>query len=340
MRRRLLVAAASGLVVVALAGTAFLATAPTPPAGAAVIVREGDALAAIGSRLRRGGVIRSALVFRLLARTRGLDRRVQPGLYRFGAPISLTRLLELLTSGGERSEVTVPEGLTVREVAALLARHDLGSAEGFLCLAADPAFLLAVGVPGPHLEGYLFPDTYRFTPTAGPEEVLGTMVRRFHERFGVDRQRRARARGMSVNEVVTLASIVEKETGLAAERPLIAGVFSNRLRLGMPLQSDPTAIYAIADFDGDLTRADLARPSPYNTYVTTGLPPGPIANPGLAAIDAALEPAATPHLYFVSRNDGSHVFSTTLAEHNRAVARHQHPRAGRGTKPDTRRPAR
>jgi UPF0755 protein len=149
------------------------------------------------------------------------------------------------------------------------------------------------------------------------------MVRRFHERFDADRHRRAAARRMTVDEVVTLASIIEKETGAPAERPLIAAVFTNRLRLGMPLQSDPTVIYGLPDFDGNLTRADLTRPSPYNTYVTGGLPPGPIANPGLAALDAALAPSDSRALYFVSRNDGSHVFSDTLAEHNRAVNRYQ-----------------
>jgi UPF0755 protein len=149
------------------------------------------------------------------------------------------------------------------------------------------------------------------------------MVRRFHERFDAERHRRAAARHLSVNDVVALASIIEKETGLPAERPLIAAVFTNRLRLGMPLQSDPTVIYAIPDFGGNLTRADLARPSPYNTYVTGGLPPGPIANPGLAALDAAMAPADSAALYFVSRNDGSHEFSATLADHNRAVARYQ-----------------
>lgn len=191
------------------------------------------------------------------------------------------------------------------------------------CLADDPEFLLAAGVPGPQLEGYLFPDTYRFAPGTDVREVLTTMVRHFHDRFDAERHRRAAERGLSVNEVLTLASIIEKETGKPEERALIAAVFTNRLRIGMPLQSDPTVIYGLPAFDGDLTRADLAHPSPYNTYVVGGLPPGPIANPGLAAIDAALAPAASPALYFVSRNDGSHAFSTTLAEHNRAVGRYQ-----------------
>jgi UPF0755 protein len=325
MQRRLVAAAvACAVVVTALAGVTFVLTGPTPPPeGALVVVREGDSVAAIASRLRRAGVIRNALAFRLAARAYGLDRHLQPGEYPFTEARSVPEVARILASGSEQPEVTIPEGLTVREVAMLLARHGLGPVESLLCLADDPEFLLAAGVPGPQLEGYLFPDTYRFSSVMGPGEILGTMVRRFHERFDAERHRRTAARGMTVNEIVTLASIVEKETALAAERPVIAGVFYNRLRIGMPLQSDPTLIYAAPDFRGDLTRADLARPSRYNTYLTAGLPPGPIANPGLAAIDAVLTPTDTPYLYFVSRNDGSHAFAVTLAEHNRAVARYQ-----------------
>jgi len=290
-----------------------------------VIVRERDELPDIATRLESAGVVRSSLAFRIWARVSGRDRAIQPGSYRFTAATSPRSVLRMLAAGTPQPEVTVPEGLTVREIAALLAARGLGSAESFLCLASDPDFLLAAGVPGAHLEGYLFPDTYRFPANASPGEILAVMVRRFHERFDAGRYRRAADRGLTVDQVVTLASIIEKETGLAAERPLIAAVFTNRLRLGMPLQSDPTVIYAIPDFDGDLTRADLTRPSPYNTYVVDGLPPGPIANPGLSAIDAALDPADSMFLYFVSRNDGSHEFSATLAEHNRAVARYQRP---------------
>jgi len=325
MRRGLLAAGlASGLVAAAFGTAAYLQTGTALPAeGARVVVREGDSMSAIAARLRRAGVVRSALVFRLWARVRGLDRGLQPGQYRFAGTLRLTDVIEALAAGGERREVTIPEGLTAREVAHLLDQRGYGSAESFLCLAEDPEFLLAAGVPGAQLEGYLFPDTYRFSETVSAGEILGAMVRRFHERFGAAHHRRAAARGMSVNEIVTLASIIEKETAVTAERPLVAAVFHNRLRLGMPLQSDPTVIYATADFTGDLTRADLVRPSPYNTYVTIGLPPGPIANPGQAAIEAALAPADGPYLYFVSKNDGSHVFSVTLAEHSRAVARYQ-----------------
>jgi UPF0755 protein len=326
MRRSLLLALVLAGLVGAVALIARLLTAPVPPLGAMLVVRDGDTLAAVATRLERAGVIRSALLFRLRARGAGRDRHLQPGEYRFAAPLGTPELLELLASGGAHPEVTIPEGFTVRDVAALLARDGYGSAESFLCVAADPEFLLAAGVPGPQLEGFLFPDTYRLTPVMSPSEILGLMVRRFHERFDAEHHRRAAARGMTVNEVLTLASIVEKESALATERPVIAGVFYNRLRIGMPLQSDPTLIYAIPNFNGDLTRADLTHPSAYNTYVIPGLPPGPIANPGLAAIDAVLAPAETAYLYFVSKNDGSHVFAATLAEHNRNVTRYQKSR--------------
>ncbi len=325
--RRLLVttlAVATLVGVLAVAVSMYLTTAPTlPMSGAAIVVREGDGVAEIGRRLEAAGVVRSALIFRLWARYADRDRVIQPGTYRFEAATEIPHILARLADGVPPIEITIPEGLSVREIATLLAARGIGTVEDVRCLAADADFLATTGVPGPQLEGFLFPDTYRFAPTVSASEVLETMVHRFHERFDADRWARASVRQLTVNQVVTLASIVEKETGKPDERPVIAAVFANRLRLGMPLQSDPTVIYGIPDFDGDLRRADLTRPSPYNTYVIPGLPPGPIANPGLAAIDAVLAPADSPALYFVSRNDGSHEFSTTLTEHNRAVARYQ-----------------
>ncbi|MCC6847803.1 MAG: endolytic transglycosylase MltG [Deltaproteobacteria bacterium] len=311
------------LGAVALAARA-LTTAPRLPAeGAVVVIREGDGVGEIARRLATAGVVRSALLFRLWARGSGRDRALQPGTYRFAAATEISDVLARLAAGIEPVEITVPEGLTVHEVADLVAARGLASRADVSCLAADPEFLVAAGVPGPQLEGYLFPDTYRFAPTAGAGEILETMIRRFHERFGGERHRRAAELGWTVNQVVTLASIVEKETGKPDERPLVAAVFANRLRRGMPLQSDPTVIYGLPAFGGDLTRADLMRATPYNTYVVRGLPPGPIANPGLAAIDAVLAPARSEALYFVSRNDGSHEFSATLPQHNRAVERYQ-----------------
>lgn len=324
--------AAVMLLAFVLTGAALLWVAvmhgpALPSGGATVVVREGDRLADIAARLEDAGVVRSALLLRLWARVAGRDRAVQPGTYHFEDRVDLDGALAALAAGTPLIEITVPEGWTLREIAALLETRGLGAAADFLCLGTDPDFLVAAGVPGPQLEGYAFPDTYRFSSAMSPHEILETMVRRFHERFDAEHYRRAAARRMTTNQVVTLASIVEKETGLAAERPLIAAVFLNRLRIGMPLQSDPTVIYALPRFDGNLTRADLTHPSPYNTYVTGGLPPGPIANPGLAAIDAALTPGDSTALYFVARNDGSHEFSATLSEHNRAVARYQRPGA-------------
>jgi UPF0755 protein len=331
-RRAFWLAGAGALA--AAAGAAFLTTPPAlPPGGARLLVRQGEDLRPIAQRLERIGVVRSGLVFRLWARATGLDRSIQPGEYRFTEPRAVGEVVKALAAGGIRHEVTIPEGLTVREVAALLAARGLGPEASFTCLAGDPEFLLEAGIPGAQLEGYLFPDTYRLSPAMSPAEILALMVRRFHERFDAGRHRRAAARGMSVDAIVTLASLVEKETGVAAERPLVAAVFHNRLRRGMRLQSDPTVIYALPAFGGALTRADLAYPSPYNTYLIPGLPPGPIANPGLAAIEAALEPADAAYLYFVSRNDGSHEFSVTLRDHNRAVDRYQRRRPPPGRAP-------
>ncbi len=324
-RRSIVVLVGAGtLIPCLLIAAGWLVSVPVlPPEGAVVTIRDGDGVSEIARRLEAAGVVRSALLFRLRARWSGRDRSMRPGTYRFTAATAIPQVLERLVAGIEANEVTVPEGLTVREVGQLLAKHGLADLDEILCLASDPEFLLAAGVPGPQLEGFLFPDTYRFAPTAGAAEILETMVRRFHERFDGERHRRARERQWTVNQVITLASIIEKETGQPTERRLIAAVFANRLRLGMPLQSDPTVIYGIADFQGDLTRTDLQRATPYNTYVVRGLPPGPIANPGLAAIDAALAPAESTALYFVSRNDGSHEFSDNLAAHNRAVERYQ-----------------
>jgi UPF0755 protein len=183
--------------------------------------------------------------------------------------------------------------------------------------------LLGLGAPASTLEGYLFPDTYRFARGLPAERILRRMLARFEQEFRSVQQQSGRQLGLSRHEVVILASLVEKETAVATERPLIAGVFFNRLRRGIPLQSDPTVIYGLERFDGNLTRAHLQADTPYNTYTRQGLPAGPICNPGAAAVRAVLNPASTPYLYFVAKKDGTHQFSSTLAEHNAAVLRHQ-----------------
>jgi UPF0755 protein len=197
--------------------------------------------------------------------------------------------------------------------------QSLAEPEGFLAAAASPAALERLEIPAGSAEGYLSPDTYYLVKPITPEEILETMVRMFRRKFTPEMERKAKAAGLSVHEVVTIASIIEKETGIDREKPLVSAVIRRRLALGMPLQMDPTVIYGAKRFDGKVTRKDLLAPGPYNTYLNRGLPPGPIANPGRSSLEAALAPAEADYLYFVSRNDGSHTFSKTLEEHNRAV---------------------
>jgi UPF0755 protein len=180
-----------------------------------------------------------------------------------------------------------------------------------------------LNVPADSFEGYLFPDTYFFPRGVLAKDIITTMVNRFWTQFGVDWKERADELGLSVHEVITLASIIEKETGVSSERPIISSVFHNRLKKRMRLESDPTVIYGISDFDGNITRKHLDTHTPYNTYRIRGLPPGPIANPGAAAIESALFPAETDYLFFVSKKDRTHKFSTTILEHNRAVRKYQ-----------------
>jgi UPF0755 protein len=220
-------------------------------------------------------------------------------------------------------QVTIPEGLAGQQIAELLADRGLVDRDRFVSLLRDRETLGRFGLEGESLEGYLFPDTYRVVKGLNEEAIAQRMVRRFQEMFGPEEQARARELQMTVPEVVTLASLIEREAHVPEERPLISSVFHNRLRRGMPLQSDPTVMYALSRFSGRLTKANLQAPSPYNTYLRQGLPPGPIANPGRASIMAALYPASSRYLYFVSKNDGTHAFSTTLREHDARVRRYQ-----------------
>lgn len=268
--------------------------------------------------------------FTLLGRVQRVDRKIIPGEYELHAGMRPTELLKKLVKGEVyQYAITIPEGYTVLQIANILDERNLVSKQDILRLARDPVFIRSLNVQAPTLEGYLFPDTYHFSRYTPPESIIRTFVNRFHEMVTSDFKDRARIMGMTLREVLTLASVVEKETGLAAERPLVSGVFHNRLRRGIPLQSDPTVIYALDSFDGNIRKADLSVNSPYNTYKVRGLPPGPIANPGLAAIHAALYPTQTDFVYFVARNDGSHEFSVTLADHNKAVDKYQRQSNGK-----------
>src|SRR6266566_7904355 len=297
---------------------------PPRPTPVTVTLEEGERFAEVAEDLRRQGVLRHPLPLVVWARLTRQDRAVHWGEYLITTPLSPLELMARVTGLPDPvHQLTVPEGLTVRQVVQLLAASGFGAEERFICLLEDPSFLAAEDLPPAGAEGYLFPDTYQF-PLATPQErILRTMVHRFREVFGPSLTRRAAAQGLTESEAVTLASLVEEEAARPEERRLVAAVFLNRLHRGMPLQSDPTVLYGRPDSSRTITRADLARPTPYNTYTIGGLPPTPIANPGRDALEAAVDPAPVDYLYFVARGDGSHEFSATLAAHNAAVARYQ-----------------
>ena len=287
-------------------------------------IEPGDSLVRVASALEAGRLVRNARAARWYARFEDLATRLKVGEYRLSRGQSTPEILTILTEGRvETHAVVIPEGLRATEIADRLARAGLADTQAFLEVVRDPGTAERLGVEGPGLEGYLFPDTYRFARGLPAVRIVESMVQRFLEVYR-ELEPEARREEIPMRDLVTLASIVEKETGAHEERPLIAAVFLNRLARGMRLETDPTVIYGIEDFDGNLKRVHLEdSDNPYNTYRSRGLPPGPIANPGRAALEAVLRPADVPYLYFVSRNDGTHVFSKTYAEHARHVDRFQ-----------------
>lgn len=333
MMRRLLL----GLLVVAalVAGAAAWLSqrlAPLDPDGEEqlFLVEPGDPLGRVATRLESRGLVRDARAFGWLARWRGVAGDVRVGEYRLSPAQAPGEILEWLVEGRVATwPVSIPEGFTAAMIADRLAAEGLTDAEAFLAAANDPALATELGIEAPRLEGYLFPETYRLPKGLPARRIATVMVEHFMEVYR-PLAPKARERGLSMHEVVTLASIVEKETGAPHERARIASVFVNRIERGMRLESDPTTIYGIPDFDGNLRRLHLEDTgNPYNTYRITGLPPGPIANPGRAALLAVVEPEETDYLYFVSRGDGTHVFSRTYREHVNAVNEYQRRRAGR-----------
>jgi UPF0755 protein len=293
-------------------------------------VQPGDSLGRVADALEAEGIIRNAKLTRWLARIEELSSQLKVGEYELSAAQSTKEILETLAKGRVLTHaVVIPEGKRASEIAGLLADAGLADSEAFLDVVFDPEIASRLGVEGSSLEGYLFPDTYRFARNLPPERIARAMVQEFL-RVYAGLPTATHERDLSMREQVTLASIVEKETGASQERPLIAAVFLNRLKRGMRLETDPTVIYGIENFDGNLRRVHLQdRNNIYNTYRIRGLPPGPIASPGREALRAVREPADTPFLYFVSRNDGTHTFSKTYAEHERAVDRFQRRRRRR-----------
>jgi UPF0755 protein len=298
--------------------------AGTEPVEQVVIVKPGQGFLAFSERLHKIGIINNPAEFKLLAYIKGYGKSIKAGEYILSSAMTPEEILEIVVNGKVRlHRLTVPEGYNLRQIALIVAGAGFGTEADFLRAATDPDLVHTKGIDAETFEGYLFPDTYYFPKGARPEDIIATMVKRFWAIFKPEWKNRAEILGFSIHQVVTFASIIEKETGVAFERPIISSVFHNRLKRRMRLQSDPTVIYGIKDFDGNLTRQHLARTTPYNTYRINGLPPGPIANAGIKAIEAALYPAGTKFLYFVSKKDGTHKFSANIQDHNSAVRRYQ-----------------
>ena len=283
----------------------------------------GSSPPAIGERLVAAGVVRDPLTFRAALLMTGRARELKAGEYRFDRPMSPIEVVDKIARGEVyRRLVTFREGLTLREMAKVYEEAKLGRAVDFENAAKDPAAIRDLDPEASDLEGYLFPDTYSLAREAPGEALVAQMIASFKKVFTDELRAAARARGLTVRQAVALASLVEKETAVAEERPLVAAVYLNRRAIGMPMQADPTVIYAMersGNYSGNIRRDDLQIASPYNTYRYPGLPPGPIASPGKASLEAAVNPAGVDYLYFVSKNDGSHVFARTLDEHNRNV---------------------
>ncbi len=303
----------------------FLYTPPSADKLERVIeISEGMSFRAMADLLKREHLITNKTYFILLGRYTLLDRKVMAGEYGLNARMLPEEILSIFKNGRIlQYDVTIPEGYTAKQIANLLSEKRLADYTTFMNLIYSKDFALSLGINSPTLEGYLFPDTYLFPRKLKAEEIVRGMVKKFFTVYTPDLVEKARLLRMTTNEVVTLASIIEKETSNRNERTLVSAVFHNRLRKGIPLQSDPTVIYALPNFNGDLTKADLKTKTAYNTYKRKGLPPGPISNPGRESIVAALYPIRVDYLFFVSKNDGTHYFSTSLSEHNQAVRLYQ-----------------
>ena len=321
-------ALALSLTLAALALLAWDWHAPYKRTGKAVLVTVAKGMHAgqVMEAIAREGVVRSRVSLKLAYALYGHPRGLRAGTYRFDRPLTPLQIIKMLNRGDViLIKVTIPEGLRADEVANLLSEAGLGQEQAFKRAASSPALIRDLDPQAGTLEGYLFPETYLLDPTLSEATVVQVMVKSFREWWPA--QHGGLPAGVSLHDTVVLASLVEKETAAPRERPLIAGVFLHRLGVGMPLQTDPTIVYAqsvAGVYRGFLTRMDWGFPSAYNTYLHPGLPPGPICSPGRASLEAALRPAASGFLYFVSRNDGTHAFSRTIEEHNHAVAQYQH----------------
>ncbi len=318
-----LAGAAVLVCIAALAlGYAIYGDRSHPASARQVIIAQGATFAEVGAQLVESGVIGNATTFRILARARGEEAEVRAGEYRFPPHRTQSEVLEALVSGGAQvaAWVTIPEGFTAAQIAARLQREGVGDAavllRGFMTQR-----IVVDGRQTRNLEGFLFPSTYLIPLGASPAQAAAPMIAQFFKELPRDAASRARALRVTVPQAVTIASLVEREAKSEVDRPLIAEVIYNRLRLGMPLQIDAAIEYALPEYKSRLSYADLKIDSPYNTYVHAGLPPTPIANPGAPSLEAAFHPSNGGFLYYVYCGNGRHVFAKTLAEHQANVAR-------------------
>ena len=321
------------LAVVGLTGIIFVflmyqyGNTPTSsnPAEQVVEIQPGMTLKQVTHSLAEKKLLSEPTTFILYTYLQGKQNHIQAGEYLFSPSMPPWKILEALTSGTSvLYSVTIPEGYRITEIAALLESKGLVDKTKFIAETRNKELLDSLQIPSNSLEGYLYPETYKFSKKAGAKQIIKTLLDTFKERIQKpELEQQARALNFTFHEVVTLASLIEKETGLGEERKLISSVFHNRLAKKMRLQTDPTVIYAMINFDGNIRKKDLSIDSPYNTYKYSGLPPGPIASPGLDSIQAALAPANTEFLFFVSRKNGSHQFSTNYKDHTRAVQKYQ-----------------
>ena len=292
-----------------------------------VTIRQGASSSEIGRQLASAQVLRDARSFRAAVWWTGRGRSLKAGEYRFDHALTPLQVVDVLARGDVYTQrLTFPEGLNVEEMAKLYESHGFGRATDFIAAARNVKRVRQLDDKASDLEGYLFPETYALPRQTPAARLVDLMVDRFLAVYDDQMRARAAAQGLTMRQAVTLASLVEKETGKPEERPIVAAVYRNRMKVGMPMQADPTVVYALIKahrYDGNIRRDDLSLDSPYNTYRFPGLPPGPIASPGKASLEAALMPADVPYLYFVSRNDGSHVFARTLAEHDTNVRKFQ-----------------
>ncbi len=305
--------------------SSFVKKPASPDAAEKVFtIKPGQGLAVIAKNLEKESIVSNKTYFKLFTKLKKAGKKLQAGEYILSAAKSPEQILTILMKGKVKLyRITIPEGLNIKETAALVEKTNIGTKKKFMTLCYNKSFISSLGIKAISLEGYLFPDTYFFPRHTSCENIITTMIGHFNIIFTEQWKIRAKNMGFSVHDIVTLASIIEKETGDAKERPLISSVFHNRLEKNMRLESDPTVIYGIKNFDGNIKRKHLKMVTPYNTYQIKGLPLGPIANPGALSLQAALYPVKSKYLFFVSKKDTTHKFSKTIREHNQAVKKYQ-----------------